>query len=448
MSAAASRKVIRLRFRKPMNRAQQLAWNSENRWTLFAGGWGAGKTWCGARAFLRNVMANPPGVDSLLFAPFWSTVERTTLREFLSMVPKGMITGRSKRERYVEVVGRRVYYGSADRPETLDGPTVGAVWGDEVRYVDRQGWQVAMSRLRSRRARQLRGFLTSTPGGDWLQEEFTTGKAGHFAVHASTRENEANLDAGYVDSLAASLSARAARVYIDGHFGLVEGAVYEFDRGRHLIPWTHRGDLPVVVAWDFGWQRPSVLFLQPVPAGTVLPPARGTTRLRAALPGTWVVFDEISLDELSTEALAVKVKQKGYRVSKIYCDPAGNGTQTATGLSDVKLLRAAGFQDVRWVDTAWLRVIPTGVRMVEAMLGNVKGETRLFVAEQLDRPEAKRGIVKDFGGYRYPKRKDGQAMSDQPLKDGLHDHSTDALRYFVLNEAQASGTAIESRQVR
>jgi hypothetical protein len=431
---AESKTKIRVKFRARMNPGQSRAWASEDLWTAYLGGWGAGKTWLGARAFLRNVLRNPRGTDALLAAPFWSTVKRTTLREFRAVLPPGMITGESKGEKYIEVIGRRVYYGSADRPETLDGATVGAVWLDEGRYVSEDGWRVVLSRLRAKRARALRGLITSTPGGEWLEQEFNTGRANRLAVHASTRENRRNLGDGVIENMEASLSKRAARVFIDGEFGLLEGAVYEFEKSWHLIPWRYNPQLPVMVAWDFGYQRPAVVFLQPIPPGTIIPPAKGTGVQRRAPVGAWVAFDELVPDGMTTEMLALQVRQRGYRVTRIWCDPAGDGTQTATGLSDVQMVRSAGFHDIKFTTDPRWRHIPTGVRLLEGLLRNVKLETRLFVAEQLDKPAAKRGVVKDFLGYHYPESKAGRPIKDQPEKDGVHDHTMDALRYFAVGE--------------
>ena len=81
------RRRIRVKFRSRFNPGQVRAWQSEEIWTAYLGGWGAGKTWLGARAFLRNLLRNPKGVDGLLAAPFWATVRRTTLRTFLAAVP-------------------------------------------------------------------------------------------------------------------------------------------------------------------------------------------------------------------------------------------------------------------------------------------------------------------------------------------------------------------------
>ncbi len=128
------------------------------------------------------------------------------------------------------------------------------------------------------------------------------------------------------------------------------------------------------------------------------------------------------------------MRGKGYRVEKIVCDPAGDGTQTATGLSDLDILRGQGFRNIRFTTDPRWRHIPTGVRLLEGLLRNTLNETRLYVAAHLDKPAAKRGVVKDFLGYHYPETKEGHAVKDQPQKDGVHDHTMDAARYFAVDE--------------
>ena len=36
--------------------------------------------------------------------------------------------------------------------------------------------------------------------------------------------------------------------------------------------------------------------------------------------------------------------------------------------------------------------------------------------------------------YRYPEHKDGTPLKNTPLKDGVHDHGIDALRYGLINK--------------
>jgi hypothetical protein len=428
---------IRVRFHAALNPGQATAWRSEATWTAYLGGWGAGKTFLGARAFLRNVLRNPRGVDAMLVAPFWSTVKRTTLREFKAVVPRGMITGESKGERYLEIVGRRVYYGSADRPETLDGPTVGAIWIDEGRYVKRRGWEVVLSRLRAKRARAKRGIITSTPGGEWLEEEFATGKKDRIAVHASTRENREHLGDSYIENLEASLSKRAARVFIEGEFGLIAGAVLEeWDRDWHLIDWKYDPRFRTAACLDFGYRRPYVGFAQHIPSGWKIP-GRGTV----PPGGAWVAFDEIIDENISTELLAMKVREKGYPLDVIWCDPAGDAASVDTGIPTLKTFKAAlgGEPNVRYTTKPKWRHIPNGVEVLLGLLKNAREETRFWAAKSMVKPRATRGLVKDFEGYRYPEAKDGRPVGDMPVKDGLHDHGVDAWRYFSVGDALASG---------
>jgi len=239
-----------------------------------------------------------------------------------------------------------------------------------------------------------------------------------------------------------------ARVLIDGEFGLLVGAVLEeFERKTHLVEWKYDPRFRTVEAWDFGFRRPAVLWAQHLPEGTSIP-GRGA----APRGGAYVLFDELVRDNVTTEVAALEAKQRGYRVERIYCDPAGDGTQSANGLSDVSVLKStrcgAGGPQVRFTTEPRLRHIPFGVSLLRGMLRNALGETRLWVAKSLDKPKQARGVVKDFEGYAYPEAKDGRPVGDVPLKDGLHDHVVDACRYFAIGEHVATGQLVESHQVR
>jgi hypothetical protein len=182
----------------------------------------------------------------------------------------------------------------------------------------------------------------------------------------------------------------------------------------------------------------------------VLATAAGPVRTLAG--GAWVIFDELTDENLSTEVLAARAKAKGYQVDTLFCDPAGDGTQSAVGVTDVNILRTVRCTGdrprIKWTTAPRWRHIPNGVALVRGMLRSASGEIRLLVAKSLDRPSAKRGIVKDLEGYAYPEAKDGRPVGDEPVKDGLHDHGCDGLRYFAVGEAIASGQIIESQQVR
>lgn len=440
-------------FQPTPSQAQFLA--ATERVAGFLGGYGSGKSRALAEKMLDLAAAND-GCDGMIVAPTWGVLHKTTLRQFYDVsdpdagaCPRELVAEVNAGKRYIRLVnGARVYYGSADRPGTLEGANLAFFGLDEARLVKPAAWKVLLGRLRDKRAKRLQACITSTPLASWLQEEFGSQKPDRFIVHGSTRENAHNLAPGFIEDLERTYSAREARVLIDGEFGLLVGAVLEeFERQHHLIDWKYDSRFRTLETWDFGSRRPAVQWWQHLPEGTTIP-GRGV----APMGGAFVIFDEMVPDGTTTERLALEAKQRGYRVEKIYCDPAGDGTQSAVGLTDVAVLKAIrcanGVPVVRWTTEPRLRHIPYGVGLLRGLLRNTRGETRLWVAKSLADPKKKRGVVKDFEGYAYPEPKDGRPVGDEPLKDGLHDHSIDAARYLVIGEAVASGQVVGSTQVR
>jgi hypothetical protein len=396
------------------------------------------------------------GCDGMIVAPTWGVLHKTTLRQFFDVddpeagaCPRGLVAEVNAGKRYIKLKnGTRIYYGSSDRPGTLEGANLAFIGLDEARLVKPAAWKVLLGRLRDRRAKRLQACITSTPLASWLKEEFGSQKPDRFVVHGSSRENAHNLAPGFIEDLERTYSAREARVLIEGEFGLLVGAVLEeFERKTHLIDWKYDSRFRTLETWDFGFRRPAVVWAQVLPAGTPIP-GHGV----APPGGAYVLFDEIVRDNVTTEVVAMEAKQRGYKVDRIYCDPAGDGTQSAVGLTDVSVLKdtrcSGGQPTIRWTTEPRFRHIPYGISLLRGLLRNTRGEIRLYVARSLDKPKAQRGVVKDFEGYAYPEPKDGKSMGDEPLKDGLHDHVVDAVRYLAIGEVVATGQAVETRQVR
>jgi hypothetical protein len=430
--------------------SQQRFLDARERIAGMFGGYGSGKTSTGAEKALDLIAANP-GCSGVIVAPTYGQLSRGALRTFFDvddpdagLCPKEWIAEVNVGKRYfLHPNGARTYWGSADSPRSLEGWNGAWFWMDEPGDCKLRAFQVLVGRLRDPKAKWIQGYVTGTPRPGWLWREFNSGKPGRGVVHASTRENAAHLAPGTIEELERTYSAREARVLIDGEFGLLVGAVYEeFERKTHLVEWAYRPGLRTIEFWDFGYRRPYVGWAQLVPGGTVLITAAGP--LRAPVGGAWIVFDEFTDENITTELLAGRAKDKGYQIDEIDCDPAGEGTQSASGLNDVAVLRsihcANGRPDIRFTTEPRWRHIPNGVAIVRGMLKNARGEARLLVAKSLDKPTAARGIVKDLEGYAYPEAKDGRPVGDDPVKDGLHDHGCDAIRYFaVRRHLEASG---------
>ena len=74
------------------------------------------------------------------------------------------------------------------------------------------------------------------------------------------------------------------------------------------------------------------------------------------------------------------------------------------------------------------RNINSGISHVRNFILSQDGSRRLFVDKKCN------GIIEDIEGYRYPDEAEGKDLKEAPLKDGLHDHGMDALRYFLVNQ--------------
>jgi Terminase large subunit, T4likevirus-type, N-terminal len=425
--------------------SQQRFLDSRARIAAFVAGYGAGKTSTGAEKALDLIAANP-GCNGMIVAPTYGQLEKAALRAFFDheapddgACPKEWIAEVNIGKRYfLHPNGARTYWGSADSPRSLEGQNLAWFWLDEPGDCRLRSYQVLVGRLRDKRAKRVQGFVTGTPRPGWMWGEFNSGKAEQEIVHGSTRENAAHLAPGTIETLERTYSAREARVLIDGEFGLLVGAVYDdFDRKTHLVEWKYDPRFRTVCFIDFGFRRPYVGWAQQIPAGWKL----------AGVPvppgGAWVVFDELVKDNVTVERLAGMIKEKGYNLEVIYCDPAGDATQSSTGLSDIIVLKSTlCFDNVRWVTAPKYRHIPNGVSIVRGMLRNARSEIRLWFAKSLARPNDTRGILKSLEGYAYPEAKDGRPVGDEPLKDGLFDHAGDGLRYFAINLAASSGAPL------
>jgi hypothetical protein len=106
----------------------------------------------------------------------------------------------------------------------------------------------------------------------------------------------------------------------------------------------------------------------------------------------------------------------------IACDPAGNGVNDQTALSNIQLLRRRGYI----VRTRGSRIID-GLEHIRTALRSGDGRSRLTI-----HPRCKK-LIAAFQSYRY-----GKHGGESPFKDGTHDHPIDALRYYYINQVEST----------
>lgn len=183
--------------------------------SLYAGGWGAGKTWAGARKFLRLHQLNRcPG---LAIAPTYGDLWRVMVPEIVRACDSVHWPCRVvKSEPRHLMVGRYpIWLLSADAPERFAGFEVGHIWGDEAaRFATssdplRDAPTQIRSRLRHPDAQVLHALYTTTHEGtgSWVYRDWIAkAKDGHRAYKGRTAGNRA-LPTEYLADRLATLSA-------------------------------------------------------------------------------------------------------------------------------------------------------------------------------------------------------------------------------------------------
>jgi len=129
------------------------------------------------------------------------------------------------------------------------------------------------------------------------------------------------------------------------------------------------------------------------------------------------------------------INARGWPIDEVWVDPAAKSAQSYEGADTLQALRQLKTRrprPLRWLE-GMSREIAWGVDKTRVLLGCEGHPRRVHFAKRLlDIERGKpRGLLKDLAAYRYPDMKDGRPVSDQPLKDGITDHSADSFRYWA-----------------
>jgi hypothetical protein len=185
---------------------------------------------------------------------------------------------------------------------------------------------------------------------------------------------------------------------------LVSGCVFpNFSADTHICADVYRDHVAceLCLAMDFGFADPFVCLW-----------------MRRFADGVTHVIDEYVQPMRTMEEHLQQLRDRGHgQPARVLCDPAGAGRSQQTAISNVQILRAAGYT-VRYRAS---RIIP-GLEMIRAALRPAHGAAKLFFHPRCAR------LIHAMQAYRYPDK-----GGELPLKDGTHDHLIDALRYYFVN---------------
>lgn len=213
---------------------------------------------------------------------------------------------------------------SADDPDALRGPSVSAVWFDEVAKAAEEAFDVLIPTLLASGG----SFLgTTTPRGkqNWVYRRLylkscepgspdhdpDTYNPAYATIFGSTWDNVENLSEDAIRQLEDQYGKDSAygKQEISGEFVSYEGLVYKWDEGNFLphknLPEPHEFS-QIIGGLDFGWTDPA------------------TALVLGYKDGNWFVLDGVyetglSLDELA-EQIAILTSQ--YNVERWFADSA------------------------------------------------------------------------------------------------------------------------------
>ncbi len=246
-----------------------------------------------------------------------------------------------------------------------------------------------------------------------------------------TRDNARNLAPGYEERLRASMTERYARSMLDGEAYAPEGQIVEeyragLEPGGSWVDWTPDwSQTRTLLAMDLGVNNPHAILF-----------AEDTER------GRWVVMREwystgrhLTIAEFCRRINADCCPRRFWKpgdhaipLDEVVADPAGRSVSAQTGHSDLDLIASAR------PDGLGLRPIVETIPERRSVLGSLNRmrvaieRGRLMFSRAMMETGAKddtsRSLHRSLLGYRWDPR-----GRDEPLKDDVHDHAVDALRY-------------------
>jgi len=324
----------------------------------------------------------------------------------------------SEKERFIKFKwGTTVEAKSADNPDSLVGEGLDLLIMDEVAKMKRKIWDMYLSpTLSDRKGKAI--FITTPEGFNWIYDLFLLGKEDDLweSHQAPTWDNDVVFPDGKQDQFLVERKRNMSKELYEQEYGAMftsfEGRVYPFDRALDMGEFPYNPNFPTFCSIDFGFRMPAAIWFQ--------------THMVGGLMHINVIDEIVHKANIKTDEFADMIKNKHYYVREYYGDPAGMQAQGQSGLGDIEIFRRRGIH-VRSIRDKVSRSIASGVSHVRGFIENAQGQRFVHLDKKC------MGLAEDLENYRYPESGEGKDLKPDPVKDGRHDHSMDAFRYFFLN---------------
>lgn len=397
-----------------------------HKFRLYVAGFGSGKTWALCAAQCQHYWQHPKAHYGY-FAPtypairdiFYPTVEEVAH-------DWGLTVKIAEANKEVAFYSGRVYRGtticrSMEKPGSIIGFKIARAGVDEIDTLPMlkamHAWRKIIARLRLGFAGENGADVGTTPEGfGFAYRQFVKAlrekpalESMYGMVQASTYDNEANLPAGYIDSLFESYPPQLIEAYLNGEFvNLASGTVYHaYDRKLNGCRDTLAPSETTHIGMDFNVGKMVAI---------VHVKRDGSPRAVGEIIGAYDTPDMIR-----------QIKERywehdgnAYRKTReiyVYPDASGDSRKSVNASeTDIALLKAAGFH-VR--APAQNPPVKDRINSMNGMFCNAEGERRYLVNAEL------------CPTYADHLEQQVWAENGEPDKKSGNDHAPDAGGYFI-----------------
>lgn len=385
-----------------------------------------GKSYSASREL--ELVLTTPNTESWVVAPTYTTSDKIFRMVYDEMVIKkgykpSQFSNKEQILRFDWERGSSLLCGkSAEHPSGLIGSGCDLVVMDESSKIPnlKRIWEMYVRpTLSDKKGRAI--FISTPDGFSHFYELFLQGKKekNWYSFNSPSWENTFAFPEGENDpdliEARATLSKEVYHQEFGAEFTSLSGRVFnDFTRDGNVGNFKYLRNMPVYVSIDFGYRCPAVLFFQ------IVRDNNGVEHIN-------IIDEIIHKRNLRTLDLVNLIKSRNYPINRVFGDPAGYQVQASVGVGEAEIFYQMTGHRVYSVRDKASRNINSGISHLRNFVLSEDGLRRLHIDESCN------GIIEDLEGYRYPEESEGKDLKESPLKDGLHDHGIDCLRYFTLN---------------
>tara|TARA_Y100000593_G_scaffold93587_1_gene189039 strand:- start:3903 stop:5240 length:1338 start_codon:yes stop_codon:yes gene_type:complete len=307
---------------------------------------------------------------------------------------------------------------SAEHPDSLIGEGLDLVIIDEAAKINRKVWDAYIRpTLSDRKGRAI--FISTPDGFGQFWELYLRGSKENqwYSFNSPSWENEYAFPEGEGDMDLQEAKSNLSREVFEQEYGAkftsLAGRVFPFDENKDVGDFPYIPGVPVFCSLDFGFRMPAALWFQVIKEN--------------GYEHIYIIDEIIHETRMKSDHFFEKVLNKRYHITKFYGDPASYQVQSGIGMGEAELFYRLTGKRIFALRDKVSRSISSGISHIRSFVEAADGTRRLHVDRKC------KGIIEDLLSYRYAEHKDGTPLKEEPIKDGVHDHGIDALRYFMVS---------------